>query len=242
MPGVTRIEWADFVWNPTTGCTKVSTGCAHCYAERQANRFKGLKDHPYESGFSLVIRPERLRIPIEVKKGLRIFVNSMSDLFHEGIPESFISEVIDVTRLTPQHTYIILTKRSERLRELAPYLHFPPNVWVGVSVESEDYFWRIKDLRHVEAKVRLLSIEPMLTAMPNLSLEGIQWVIVGGESGPKFRPMQPDWVREIRDKCNDADVAFFFKQWAGRFPKELGRMLDGCTWSEFPVTPYVLAL
>jgi protein gp37 len=236
MPGNTKISWAHKVWNLITGCRKISPGCKNCYAKRFAERFRGVIGHPFECGFDIVFHPERLNLPLKWKKGVQIFVDSMSDLFLEEVSEAFIRKVIEIMRLTPRHTYIILTKRSERLKELAPSLQFPPNVWIGVSVENEDYFSRIDDLRHVPANVRFLSIEPMLAPMPNLSLEGMQWVIVGGESGPKFRPMEAEWVRGVRDKCIEAHVPFFFKQWSGRIPKKLGRMLDGRAWDEFPLS------
>lgn len=234
------IEWTEATWNPVTGCTKVSPGCAHCYAETFAERFRGVPAHPYERGFDLQLRPERLEQPLTWTQPRMIFVNSMSDLFHEEIPVPYVREVFEVMRKANWHTFQILTKRSERMLEVAPRLHWPNNVWMGVSVENQRWTCRIEDLRKVPAKVRFLSCEPLLGPL-RLNLEGIQWVIVGGESGPRARAMQPEWVRDIRQQCRAAGVAFFFKQWgahdeAGRRvgKGKAGRLLDGRVWEGLP--------
>ena len=230
-----RIEWTSASWNPVTGCDQVSPGCAHCYAKTFAERFRGVPGHPYEQGFDLRLWPDRLELPLRWRKPKLIFVNSMSDLFHEQMPISFLLEIFRAMRETPQHTYQILTKRHQRLLELDPLIDWPENVWMGVSVENQKYAHRIDFLRQTGAKVRFLSCEPLLGPL-ELNLRGIHWVIVGGESGPDHRPIHPDWVRSIRDQCHRTGVAFFFKQWGGRTPKSGGRMLDGRTWDEFPQT------
>lgn len=225
----TGIEWTDRTWNPTTGCNKVSPGCTHCYAEALTKRFP--KNFP--NGFDLTLHPERLEEPKHWRTPSRIFVNSMSDLFHEEVPIDFLKEVFEVIRKTPWHIYQILTKRHERLVELAPQLDWHENIWMGVSVENQNYVHRVDCLRQVDAKVRFLSCEPLLGAL-ELDLTGIHWVIVGGESGVKHRPMQLEWVQSIRDRCQEDDVAFFFKQWGGRTPKAGGRLLDDRIWDEMP--------
>ena len=235
-----HIEWTEATWNPVTGCTQVSPGCAHCYAKTFAERFRGVPGHPYEVGFDLTLRPERLDQPLEWKKPKVVFVNSMSDLFHEDVPEAYIAQVFDVMRQANWHTFQVLTKRSERLARLAPHLDIADNVWMGVSVENQRWTTRIDDLRRVEARVRFLSCEPLLGPL-DLQLNGISCVIVGGESGPRARRMSPEWARSIRDQCNRAGVAFFFKQW-GAFDEEgirrgkgaSGRVLDNQTWDELP--------
>ncbi|MBO1438629.1 phage Gp37/Gp68 family protein [Meiothermus sp. CFH 77666] len=227
----TAIEWTDATWNPTTGCNKVSPGCKHCYAERITERFS----QHFPQGFRFTLHPERLQEPYRWKKPRRVFVNSMSDLFHEQMPISFLLEVFRVMRETPQHTYQVLTKRHKRLLELDPLIDWPENVWMGVSVENQKYTSRVDFLRQTGAKVRFLSCEPLLGPL-ELHLEGIHWVIVGGESGPDHRPVNPTWVRSVRDQCQSAGVPFFFKQWGGRTPKSGGRLLDGRTWDEFPQT------
>lgn len=234
MSDGSTIEWTDATWNPVRGCTKISPGCKHCYAERFAERFRGVANHPFEQGFDLRLIPEKLDLPLTWRAGRRIFVNSMSDLFHEAVPEAYVMRVFDVMRQTPQHTFQVLTKRADRMARLAPSLDIPGNVWMGASVENAEYASRIEDLRKVEARVRFLSIEPLLGPIPNLSLCGIHWVIAGGESGPRARPMHPDWVRAIRDKCVAAEVPFFFKQWGGVRKHVTGRVLDGRTWDEMP--------
>jgi len=228
------IEWTDSTWNPVRGCTKVSPGCKHCYALTFAERWRGIPGHPYEQGFELRLVPEKLEEPLRWKSPRRVFVNSMSDLFHEGVPEQFIRRVFDVMREAHWHTFQVLTKRAERLAELAPRLSWPENVWQGVSVESERYLPRIAHLRRVPAAVRFLSLEPLLGPLSRLPLTGISWVIVGGESGFEHRPVDPRWVRQIRDQCRRKSVPFFFKQWGGRFPKAQGRLLDGREWNQMP--------
>ena len=236
------IEWTETTWNPVTGCTKVSPGCAHCYAETFAERFRGVPGHPYERGFDLQLRRERLQQPLTWRQPRMIFVNSMSDLFHEDVPEEYIRQVFSVMRKANWHSFQILTKRAERLAELAPRLRWPRTVWMGVSVENQRWTSRIDDLRRVPAKVRFLSCEPLLGPL-KLDLHGIHWVIVGGESGPRARRMNPDWVRDIRRQCEAAGAAFFFKQWGAhneageRVGKgKAGRLLDGRLWGQLPVT------
>ena len=228
------IEWTDSTWNPVTGCTKVSPGCKHCYAETFAERWRGTAGHPYEQGFDLRLWPDRLRLPLSWKKPRMIFVNSMSDLFHERVPLVFIESVFRTMEEASWHTFQVLTKRSKRLRDLAPELKWPRNVWVGVSVETADYLWRADDLRTVPAAIRFLSIEPLLGPLGPFNISGIDWVIAGGESGPGARPMAAAWVREIREQCGKAGVPFFFKQWGGVQKKKNGRELDGRTWDELP--------
>lgn len=234
------IEWTQATWNPVTGCTKVSPGCAHCYAETFAERFRGVPGHPYERGFDLQLRPERLKQPLDWKQPKLIFVNSMSDLFHEDIPLAFIQSVFETMAQADWHKFQVLTKRSKRLAELAPHLPWPDNVWMGVSVENQRWTSRIDDLRQVPAAVRFLSCEPLLGPL-KLDLAGIHWVIVGGESGPRARPMRGDWARDIRDQCTAADVPFFFKQWGAhdevgiRVGKgRAGRQLDKQVWDGLP--------
>ena len=228
------IEWTDATWNPVRGCTKVSPGCKHCYAETFAERFRGVPGHPYEQGFDLRLVPEKLTQPLHWKRPRRVFVNSMSDLFHEGVSGETIADVFRIMRKADWHTYQVLTKRSERLLRLSSGLWWPRHVWMGVSVESDDYVSRVRDLQKVPAAVRFVSVEPLLGPVPRLPLAGIHWVIVGGESGPGARPMEAAWVRSIRDQCSGASVAFFFKQWGGVRKKETGRILDGRTWDEMP--------
>ncbi len=236
-----QIEWTEATWNPVTGCTQVSPGCAHCYAKTFAERFRGVPGHPYEMGFDLTLRPERLEQPLQWKRAKLIFVNSMSDLFHDDVPEAFIFRVFDTMAQASWHTFQLLTKRSERLAKLASRLEFPDNVWVGVSVENQRWTTRIDDLRSIEnAAVRFLSCEPLLGPL-RLDLRGIHWVIVGGESGHRARRMHPAWVRSIRQQCQEAGVAFFFKQWGAydeagirRGKSKTGRVLDKRTWNELP--------
>ena len=226
----TGIEWTDKTWNPTTGCDKVSPGCLHCYAEEITKRFP----NNFPNGFELTLHPQRLAEPLKWRKPSKIFVNSMSDLFHEKVPLDFIQEVFKVIEKTPQHTYQILTKRPQRLVEISPQLKFHKNLWMGVSVENQNYAYRVDLLRQAPTSVRFLSCEPLLGSL-NLDLTDIHWVIVGGESGQKHRPINMDWVRSIRDQCIDAQVAFFFKQVGGRTPKAGGNLLDGETWNQMPV-------
>jgi protein gp37 len=230
----TSIEWTDRVWNPVTGCTKISPGCKHCYAERMAKRLAGMGQPNYRNGFRLTLQPQMLEVPLKWREPRRIFVNSMSDLFHVDVPLEYIQRVFDVMRRADWHQYQILTKRSERLREMSPFLKWPQQVWMGVSVESDKYINRIDDLRQTKAAVKFLSLEPLLGPLPNLKLRGIDWVIVGGESGPGARPMDPAWVKDLRDQCRKAYVPFFFKQWGGVRKKLTGRTLEGRTYNEMP--------
>ncbi len=234
MSDNSNIEWTDATWNPVRGCTKVSPGCKHCYAETFAERFRGVPGHPFEQGFDLRLVESALELPLRWRAPRRIFVNSMSDLFHEDVPEPFVRRVFSVMRRATQHEFQVLTKRSERMAEIAANLDLPENVWMGISVETEKYESRIDDLRRVRANVRFLSIEPLLGPMPNLDLTGIHWVIVGGESGRRARPMAADWVRTIRDQCRREHVPFFFKQWGGVRKHLTGRVLDGRTWDGMP--------
>ena len=234
MGAKSSIEWTESTWNPVTGCTKVSPGCKHCYAERIAERLQAMGQRNYRNGFKLTLQPHMLNLPLQWRKPQRIFVNSMSDLFQREVPAAYILRVFDVMRSAYWHQFQILTKRSDNLRELDRLIDWPANVWMGVSVENKDYMWRIDDLRHIHARTKFLSIEPLLGPIDNLNLAGIDWVIVGGESGPKARPIQRNWVIEIRRQCRQAGVAFFFKQWGGVNKKKTGRELDGRTYDEMP--------
>ncbi len=229
-----KIEWTTDTWNPVTGCTKVSPGCEHCYAETFAERWRGTPGHVYENGFDLQLRPERLRQPLTWVKPRLVFVNSMSDLFHAAIPDEYIVEVFSVMRAASWHRFQVLTKRAERLRRLTRKYGVSDNVWLGVSVESPEYYWRIRLLQDAPVRTKFLSCEPLLSPLQSLPLDGISWVIVGGESGPGARLMRPEWVREIRDDCNARGVPFFFKQWGGVRKQITGRVLDGRTWDEMP--------
>ncbi|MBC8121031.1 MAG: phage Gp37/Gp68 family protein [Gemmatimonadaceae bacterium] len=230
------IEWTDATWNPTTGCDKISPGCAHCYAERFAERWRGVEGHPYERGFDLQQRPERLGIPLTWKKPLRVFVNSMSDLMHEGVSDDFVLQVFETMRRAHWHRFQLLTKRPERLLRISQLVKpWPENVWTGVSIETSAWVWRADWLRQVPAAVRFLSCEPLLGPLLNLSLEDIHWVIVGGESGAGCRPMNSEWVRQLRDRCVAEGVPFFFKQWGGLQKKRAGRELDGRAWDQLPL-------
>lgn len=242
MASESAIEWTEQTWNPATGCTKLSPGCKHCYAEVMAGRLKAMRAGGYDKGFSLALHPGRLEQPLQRKKPTTYFVNSMSDLFHEDIPDDFLDRVFSVVRATPHHTYQILTKRADRLPEYFARRSCPDNVWLGVSVEDRSYgVPRIDFLRQVKARIRFLSVEPLLEDIGDFDLTGINWVIVGGESGPKARPMQPEWVESIHNQCHIAGVAFFFKQWGGwgadgvkRHKKANGRLFQGKTWDDFP--------
>lgn len=229
-----KIEWTESTWNPLTGCDKVSPGCKNCYAERMSKRLKAMGQLNYQNEFELTLHEDSLDLPKQWKKPQMIFVNSMSDLFHEDVPLVFIQKVFSVMREANWHTFQILTKRSERLRELSPEIDWPQNVWMGVSVENNDYVFRVDDLRQTQAKIKFLSLEPLLGPLPDLNLDSIGWAVVGGESGPHSRPIEIDWVREIRDHCNMEQVPFFFKQWGGTNKKKAGRELDGRTWNEMP--------
>jgi protein gp37 len=241
MPSTTAIEWTDATWNPVTGCTKISAGCDHCYAARFSERFRGVTGHPFETGFDLTLRPERLSHPLTWRTPRMIFVNSMSDLFHKDVPKKFIARVFDTMEAADWHTFQVLTKRSSLMRDFlrrrSPQGRGPAHMWFGVSVEDGTKLSRTRHLRDTPAGVRFLSIEPLIGRIGDLDLGGIDWVIVGGESGPGARPMHVDWVREVRDQCLRSGVAFFFKQWGGLRPKSGGRVLDGREWSEFPTIP-----
>lgn len=230
------IQWTDATWNPVTGCTKVSPGCKNCYAERLALRLRAMGNPRYRRGFAITLHADQITLPLRWKRAKRVFVNSMSDLFHEAVPDDYIRQVFDVMVEARWHAFQILTKRSRRLAALAPRLPWPPNVWQGVSVENASYTSRVTDLQSVPASVRFLSVEPLLGPIPALPLDGIHWVIVGGESGGRRRPMAVEWAREVRDQCVAAGVAFFFKQWGGRTPKAGERVLDGRIWDEGPDT------
>jgi protein gp37 len=236
MSSGTQIEWAEATWNPVTGCTKISPGCKHCYAERMAKRLQALGQANYMNGFRLTLQDHALTLPLRWKKPQTIFVNSMSDLFHPDVPVDFIQQVFGVMRQAHWHRFQVLTKRSERLRELDAQLDWAPNVWMGVSVETAPYAHRIDDLRATAAQTRFLSLEPLLGPLPDLRLDGIDWAIVGGESGPGARPINEAWVLDIRDQCRRSNVAFFFKQWGGVQKKRAGRLLEGRTWDEMPVS------
>ncbi|PBN44155.1 phage Gp37/Gp68 family protein [Sphingobium sp. D43FB] len=238
MSDGSAIEWTDATWNPVTGCTKITRGCDNCYAERFAERWRGIAGHPFENGFDLTLRPERVQQPLRWKRPRMIFVNSMSDLFHKKVPRSFINSVFDTMEAAHWHTFQVLTKRSSLMRN---YLRArygdgrgPAHIWCGVSVEDAKARPRVAHLRESPAGVRFLSIEPLIGAIGTVDLAGIDWVIVGGESGPGARPIHLEWVREVRDQCLAQDVAFFFKQWGGPRPKSGGRELDGQEWNQFP--------
>ena len=236
MAGYSDIEWTESTWNPVTGCTKISAGCKNCYAERMAHRLKAMGQPNYANGFQVTMHQHALDIPFSWKKPRTVFVNSMSDLFHKDVPLDFIRRVFEVMRKTPWHTYQVLTKRSGRLHSLRNSLQWAPNIWAGVSVESDQHLDRMEHLREVPATVRFISFEPLLEPLPKLELADIHWAIVGGESGPGARPLDYDWVVGIRDQCVAAEVPFFFKQWGGPRKKQAGRKLDGRTWDELPET------
>ncbi len=242
MANGSQIEWTDATWNPVTGCTKISPGCKYCYAERMAKRLQAMGQPNYRNGFAVTLQPQMLDLPLRWRKPKRIFVNSMSDLFHVDVPTEFILRVFDTMGRADWHNYQILTKRSERLRALDIRLDWREHIWMGVSVERDDYLYRVDHLRRTKAQVKFLSIEPLLGPLHRLSLSGIDWVIVGGESGPGARPLDPDWVREIRDRCSRERVPLFFKQWGGVNKSRNGRILDGRTWDEMPGELVPLAL
>ncbi len=243
MADASDIEWTDATWNPVTGCTKISPGCDNCYAARFSERFRGTPGHPFETGFDLTLRPERLEQPLRWKRPRRIFVNSMSDLFHKDVPGSFVDQVFETMERAHWHQFQLLTKRSSLMRNYLKRRYAgrlaPPHVWLGVSVEDRVRLSRVRHLQQCPAAIRFLSIEPLLAPIGSLDLTGIHWVIVGGESGPRARPMDPSWVRDIRDQCADQGVAFFFKQWGGIRPKSNGRLLGGREWNEFPEQHHV---
>ncbi len=236
MSELSKIEWTNSTWNPVRGCTKISPGCKYCYAETFAERFRGVPGHPYEQGFDLRLVPHKLEDPLKWKKPRMIFVNSMSDLFHKQVPDSYINKVFEIMSEAHWHTFQVLTKRSERLLELSPKLKWCENIWMGVSVESKKYIFRSNHLSKIPAAVRFLSVEPLLEDIPHLPLDNIDWVIVGGESGRNARPMNISWARSIKDQCAHNNVPFFLKQLGGRFNKRGGSQarLDGKMWRQFP--------
>jgi protein gp37 len=236
MAETSTIEWTDATWNPTSGCTKVSPGCNNCYAMKFAERFRGVRGHYYEAGFDLALRPNMLDKPASWKRPRRIFVDSMSDLFQAGVPDDYLDEVFNRMESVDRHIYQVLTKRPERMRRYLKKRYtkreMPSHIWIGVSVENNDYGWRADMLRETPAKVKFLSVEPMLGPVNHVSFDGIDWIIVGGESGPRHRSMDANWVRDVRDRCRAASVSFFFKQW---HKKNTGRVLDGMTWDQIPM-------
>ena len=234
MAHSSSIEWTQSTWNPVTGCTKISPGCKNCYAKRMAERLQLMGQANYVNGFDLTLQPQAVGLPLLWKKPQRIFVNSMSDLFHKDVPLAFIQQVFDVMKRAHWHQFQVLTKRADRLAELSTLLEWSPNIWMGVSVENADYKNRIDHLRKTGAAVKFLSVEPLIGAVGEMNLSDIDWVIVGGESGPGARPMLREWVIDIRRQCHESDVAFFFKQWGGVNKKKTGRTLDGSTYDEFP--------
>jgi protein gp37 len=240
MASSTAIEWTDATWNPITGCTKISAGCDNCYATRFSERFRGVPGHPFATGFDLTLRPERLLQPLGWKTPRMIFVNSMSDLFHKEIPKTYITSVFDTMERANWHIYQVLTKRSSLLQKFINERYktrpAPAHIWLGVSVENQQATSRIAHLQKANASIRFLSVEPLISPVGKLNLKGIDWVIVGGESGPRARPMDARWAIDVRNQCSKAKVAFFFKQWGGRSPKSGGRLLEGREWNEFPAT------
>lgn len=234
MASNSKIEWTNASWNPVTGCTKISLGCQNCYAERMARRLKAMGNPNYCNGFQVTLHPHMIHRPLDWKKSCQIFVNSMSDLFHEDVPFHFIENVFNTMRQAEHHIFQILTKRSERLLDLANDIYWPPNVWMGVTIEHEKYLHRLQDLKHVPAKIKFLSLEPLLSAIHDINLDQIDWVIVGGESGHGARLMEKSWVVDIKNQCMKQDTPFFFKQWGGVKKKRAGRILDGRTWSQMP--------
>ncbi len=233
-----KIEWTESTWNPVTGCKKISPGCKNCYAERLSKRLRAMGQPNYRNGFKLTLQPQMLELPLKWRKPQTIFVNSMSDLFHTEIPLEYIQQVFDIMNRAYWHRFQVLTKRADRLAEIESKLLWSPNIWMGVSVESQKYVHRIDNLRKTDAKVKFLSLEPLLGPLKSLNLESIDWVIVGGESGYGFRPIKEEWVLEIRNQCQDSDVPFFFKQWGGFNKKKTGRTLEGKTWNEMPWVAY----
>ena len=234
MSTLSKIEWTETTWNPVTGCTKISHGCKHCYAERMSKRLQAMGMEKYRRGFEVIVHESVLQEPLRWKKPSLVFVNSMSDLFHKTVPTEFVQSVFDVMNQAPQHTFQVLTKRPGRVSQLDARLDWTPNIWLGTSIESKRWLHRLDQLKASGARTKFLSLEPLLGPLPDLDLYGIGWVIVGGESGPGARPMNADWVREIRDSCVRSEVPFFFKQWGGVFKKRTGRVLDDRTWDEMP--------
>lgn len=239
MADGSAIEWTDATWNPVTGCTKITSGCDNCYAARFSERFRGVPGHPFENGFDLTLRPERLQHPLEWSRPRMIFVNSMSDLFHKEVPQPFIDQVFETMERADWHTFQVLTKRSSLMRDYLKRRYgedaAPEHIWLGVSVEDSKASARVRHLREAPAAVRFLSVEPLIGPVGSINLDGIHWVIAGGESGPRARPMNIEWARQIRDECRRQAVPFFFKQWGGIRPKSGGRELDGREWNDFPL-------
>ncbi len=236
MAQASSIEWTEATWNPVTGCTKISLGCAHCYAERMAKRLKAMGQARYRNGFKVTLHDDVVEVPLRWKRPRMIFVNSMSDLFHKDVPAEFIARCFAVMQQASRHTFQVLTKRPERAAEMADDLPWPDNVWMGTSIENADYTFRIHSLVKTHAKIRFLSLEPLLGPIPRIPLRGIHWVIVGGESGPSARPMEAQWAFQIRDRCQGFSIPFFFKQWGGVNKKKTGRELDGQVWDQLPLT------
>jgi len=235
MAGKSKIEWTEVTWNPITGCTKISEGCLNCYAEKMAKRLNAMGQDKYRNSFKVTLHPNCLNEPLNWKKPQVIFVCSMSDLFHKNVPDEYIKQVFEVMNKANWHTFQVLTKRSKRLAQLAPELNWTDNIWMGVTVESQAQKHRISDLTKIPAKIKYLSVEPMITPIKPIPLKGINWVIVGGESGPGSRPIKEDWITYIRDKCFDSKVPFFFKQWGGTNKKEAGCLLQGEHWKQYPI-------
>ena len=235
MANKTKIEWTECSWNPVTGCTKISAGCQNCYAAIFAKRLKAMHNPRYTNGFNLTIHNDLLGAPLRWKAPRKVFVNSMSDIFHEDLPDEVILNIFDTMNKAEWHTFQVLTKRSERLQNLASKINWTKNIWMGVTIESQDYVYRAENLKLTDAKVKFISAEPLIARLDNLELNGINWIIVGGESGHYSRPMDKEWVIEIRDKAKEAEVAFFFKQWGGVNKKKNGRLLDGKTYDEYPI-------
>jgi protein gp37 len=236
-----HIEWTDATWNPVTGCTKISPGCKHCYAERMSHRLQLMGQKNYRNGFKVTLQPQMLERPLQWKAPKRIFVNSMSDLFHVDVPLEYIQQVFATMSRARWHQYQVLTKRADRVAELSAKLDWQPHIWMGVSVENANYVERIDHLRRTGAHVKFLSLEPLLGPLPKLNLKGIHWAIVGGESGPNARPMDPAWLTDLRNQCSRAGVAFFFKQWGGVQKSKTGRTLEGRTWDQMPEQAVMLA-
>ena len=234
MATQSTIEWTEITWNPVTGCTKISHGCKLCYAERMSKRLQAMGVHKYRDGFSITVHESTLTDPLNWKRPRLVFVNSMSDLFHKSVPSSFIEAVFETMNRASRHTFQVLTKRPRRVASLNGRLRWTPNIWLGTSIESERWLERLAWLKDTKAHTKFLSLEPLLGPLPSIQLEGINWVIVGGESGPGARPMEADWVRDIRDNCLRSNVPFFFKQWGGVFKKRTGRTLDNRTWDQMP--------
>lgn len=234
MGGKSTIEWTESTWNPVTGCTKISEGCVNCYAERLAKRLKAMGQANYINGFEVTLHPNALQLPLKWKRPQKIFVNSMSDLFHDSVPIEFIQQIFKIMAQANWHRFQVLTKRAERLAEIAPQLIWPQNIWMGVTIEKSNYLSRLDYLRQTPAAVKFLSLEPLLGPMPDIDLTNIQWVIVGGESGPGARPIEKKWVIDIQKRCSESKVPFFFKQWGGVNKKKAGRLLDGKVYDEMP--------